>query len=369
MRALLINAVCGIRSTGRICTDLAKELEVLGYEVKIAYGRESVPDEYKKYGVRIGNEIDVYWHAFMARYFDQPGLWSKKATRDFLVWADKFDPDLLWLHNIHDYYINYELLFEWIKSRPQMQVKWTQHDCWAFTGGCMHFIIKNCYQWKTQCISCPKGRSRKIIRTEKENYIKKRNAFTGVPQMTIVAVSDWSKRLIEESFLNEYPVEVCYNKVDRTVFKPTASDFKERYGLTDKKIVLGLSNVWNAAKGFYHFIELSEMLDGSYAIVMVGLNEKQRKMLPESIIALSRISSVHELAEIYTAADVFVNPSREETFGMTTLEALCCGTSAVVFKDTACEEVANMYGGVAVDQSVNAVYDAIEKICKGNSDK
>lgn len=368
MRALLINAVCGIRSTGRICTNLAKRLEGEGYEVKIAYGRESVPDEYKKYGVRIGNDIDVYWHAFMAHYFDQVGLWSKRATRDFLIWADEFDPDLLWLHNLHDYYINFELLFEWIKSRPEMKVKWTQHDFWAFTGGCMHFVVKNCYQWKGACESCPKGRTKKLVRSEKENQKRKRAAFTGVPQMTIVAVSDWCRGYISDSFLNEYPIEVCYNEVDRSVFKHTESDFRERYGLADKRIVLGLSNVWRAEKGFFDFIKLSEMLDESYKIVMVGLNDKQRKMLPDTIIGLPRTSSVKELAEIYSAADVFVNPSKEETFGMTTLEALCCGTPAVVFKDTACEEVANTYGGVTVDQSVEAMYEAIEKICKGKKE-
>lgn len=155
MRALLINAVCGIRSTGRICTDIAKDLEKQGYEVKIAYGRETVPEQYQKYAIRIGNNVDVYWHALMTRLFDDRGYWNRIATRKFLKWADEYDPDLLWLHNLHDYFINIDMLFDWIKSRPQMEVKWTQHDCWAFTGHCFHFMVAKCYQWKTHCVNCP----------------------------------------------------------------------------------------------------------------------------------------------------------------------------------------------------------------------
>lgn len=160
MRVLLINSVCGIRSTGRICADLAEQYEKDGHEVKIAYGRiEQVPEKYQKYAVRIGNAFDNKIHGLRTRILDEHGFGSKKVTKDFLKWADEFNPDLLWLHNIHGYYINVELLFEWIKKRPNMQVKWTLHDCWVFTGHCAHFVAVGCEQWKTKCITCKEKHS------------------------------------------------------------------------------------------------------------------------------------------------------------------------------------------------------------------
>ena len=367
MRALLINAVCGIRSTGRICIALAQELEFNGYEVKIAYGRENVPEEYKKYAIRIGNNVDVYWHALMGRCLDQRGYCSKIATQKFLKWAEEYNPDLLWLHNIHDYFINIEMLFDWIKSRPKMQVKWTQHDCWAFTGGCMHFIVKNCFQWENGCLSCPRRSRKKFMYREKSSFLRKKRAFTGVSNMTIISVSNWLRDLVSKSFLKEYPGEVVYNTVDKTVFKPTESDFRERNGLIDKKIVLGVSSVWNESKGLYDFIRLSEMLDDSYKVVLVGVSKKLMKKNMSKVLCIPSTNNTKELAQIYTSADVFVNPSREETFGLTTLEAICCGTEAVVYKNTACEEVVSVYGGIAVDQSVDALFAEIERIC--NKDK
>ena len=174
MRALFINAVCGIGSTGRICTDTAKELEDEGYEVKIAYGRGKVPEKYQKYAVRIGNKVDVCWHAFMTKYFDQRGYWSVRATKKFIEWADDYNPDLLWLHNLHDHFINFEMLFSWIKSRPNMSVKWTQHDCWAFTGYCTHYDRIGCRNWQAQCKNCP-------VRKAESQYLQIRNTLCQTP--------------------------------------------------------------------------------------------------------------------------------------------------------------------------------------------
>ena len=332
MRALLINAVCGIRSTGRICTDLAKQLETEGYEVKIAYGRFTVPKQFEKYAVKIGKSSDVYWHALMTKCFDQRGYWSKKATKKFLKWADSYNPDLLWLHNIHDYFVNIEMLFEWIKTRPQMKVKWTQHDCWAFTGGCMHFDLMKCYQWKNHCENCPKERTKLFKTMERESFERKKEAFTKVSQMTIVAVSKWIGNLVSESFLNEYPIEVCHNQIDLSVFKPTPGKFKNKYGLQSKKIVLGVSNVWLPYKGFYDFIELSKRLNDEYIVVLVGVDKKKQRELPESIVAIEKTNSSKELAEIYSDADVFVNLTYQDTYPTVNLEAQACGTPCITYK-------------------------------------
>lgn len=366
MKVLLINEFCGITSTGRICTDLAKKFEAEGHEVKIAYGRDGfVPEEYKKYAVRIGTTFDCYMHALKTRIFDEHGFGSKYATRTFLQWADEYKPELLWLHNLHGYYINIEMLFVWIKQHPEMEVRWTLHDCWAFTGHCSHFTFVKCEQWKTQCHSCSQKQEYPkciFFSNITKNFDRKRNAFTGVKKLTIFTPSQWLADLVKQSFLKEYPVEVHYNTIDRTIFKPTPSDFRQRYGLEKKKIVLGVANVWNDRKGLKDFYKLAQMLDDSYAIVLVGLGKKQISDLPKKIKGIMRTNSPQELAAIYTAADVFVNPSKEETFGMTAVEAEACGTKSIVYEDTACEEIANSNGSTVVKQDVNALYKAITKI-------
>lgn len=363
MRVLLINSVCGIRSTGRICTDIADKLTAEGHEVKIAYGREIVPPKYQKYAVKIGSDIDQKLHGIRTRLLDEHGFGSKRATQNFLKWVEVFNPDMVWLHNIHGYYINIESLFAWIKKRPDMQVKWTLHDCWAFTGHCSHFAFIRCHQWKTHCSKCPQKRtypSSLMIDNARDNFERKRVAFTGVANMTLITPSNWLADLVKQSFLGEYPVEVHHNTINTEVFKPTPSDFRERYGLENKRIILGVASMWSERKGLNDFIKLSEMLDEQYAIVLVGLDEKQMRCISKKIIAIGRTNSTRELAEIYTAADLFVNPSKEETFGLTTIEAQACGTPAIVYKDTACQEVVEKQGGIAVEQNIEALKTAIE---------
>ncbi len=366
MKVLIINSVCGIGSTGRICADIADKLVNDGHEVKIAYGRDFVPEECRKYAVKIGNGLGQKLHGLKTRLFDKHGLGSKRATKKFLRWAEEYNPDLLWLHNIHGYYLNYELLFKWIKSRPNMQVKWTLHDCWAFTGHCAHFIAVKCDKWQSHCSFCSQKYRYPISRLKdnsKNNFDRKRIAFTGVKNMTVITPSNWLRDLVKKSFLKDYPVEVHYNTIDTDVFKPTPSDFREKYNLQDKKIILGVAGAWDERKGLGDFIKLAELLDERFAIVLVGLSKRQIKSISKKIIAINRTNSKKELAEIYSSADVFVNPSKEETFGLTTVEATACGTNAIVYKGTACEEVVKAQGkGVAVEQNIDELKMQIENL-------
>lgn len=335
MKVLLINSVCGIGSTGRICTDIAQKLEAEGNEVKIAYGRiGAVPENFKKYAVRIGTEFDCRMHALQTRLFDTHGFGSKRATRKFLDWAEEYKPDLLWLHNIHGYYINVEMLFGWIKQHPEMRVKWTLHDCWAFTGHCTYFTVAKCNQWQTECLNCSQLRRYPAcvgLSSVRKNFERKRHAFTGVKNLTLITPSKWLADLTRESFLKEYPVEVHYNTIDTNIFKPTPSNFKKKYGLQGKLMILGVANIWEERKGFYDFIKLSKMLDDQYVIVLVGLNENQIKKLPQNIIGITRTNNPRELAEIYTAADFFFNPTYEDNYPTVNLEAQACGTVVITY--------------------------------------
>lgn len=361
MRVLLVNSVCGIGSTGRICAELAEQFASSGDEVRIAYGRDGkVPEKYRKYAVRIGNALDVRLHGILTRLTDRHGLGSKRATKRFLRWATEYDPELLWLHNLHGYYLNYELLFTWIKSRPQMTVRWTLHDCWAFTGHCAYFSAVGCEKWETRCEHCPQKRAYPeslIFDRSSVNFDAKRQAFCGVSGMELIVPSHWLKSLVERSFLRKYSIEVRPNEVDRTVFRETAGDFRRRYHLEDMRLLLGVANVWEQRKGLADFLTLARSLPGNYRIVLVGLDGA--KELPPNVLPVAHTDRPEELAEIYTAADLFLNLGVEETFGMTVLEAAACGIKSIVYEGTACAEVAAKCNGIIVPRDAEALYHAV----------
>ncbi len=365
MKYLFINSVAGFGSTGRIAAEKCRELMAQGHECTLAFGRtkancDDVPT------VRIGTALDYRIHGIRSRLLDDHGFGSKEATRRFLKWVREYDPDVIWLHNLHGYYIHIGELFSYLRTCGK-QILWTLHDCWAFTGHCAYFDFARCDKWKTGCRHCPqKGEyPQSILRDgSRSNYEKKKNLFTGIPNMTLTVPSQWLKRRVEESFLREYPVEVVYNEVNRAVFKPTPGSFRQEHGLEGKKILLGVASVWDRRKGLEDFVELAKLLEEPYKIVLIGLTPEQIRALPAAILGLPRTNCVEALAEAYSAADVFVNPSVEETFGLTTLEAHCCGTPAVVYRNTACQEIAEQFGGLAVPQGAKHLHEAVLRLCK-----
>ena len=335
MKVLIVNSVCGVGSTGRICLSLARGFDAAGDTVRIAYGRGPVPESAQKYAVRIGNRLDFGWHLLMTRLFDGQGLGSARATRRFLARAEEWKPDLLWLHNLHGYYVNYELLFAWIKRHPETEVRCTLHDCWAFTGHCPYFTAAGCRKWETACDKCPQKKlypASLLFDRSRKNYARKKAAFTGVENMTLITPSRWLAGLVQKSFLKDYPVEVQHNTIDTDVFRPTESRFRQEHGLEGKRIVLGVSNAWQEPrKGLKDMLALPALLGDGYAVVIVGLPDELRKSLPAGVIGLGRTSDAKELAAIYTAADVFVNPTYEDNYPTTNLEAQACGTPAVTY--------------------------------------
>ena len=346
----MINTVCGIRSTGRICTDLATALEAQGHEVKIAYGRENVPSEYQKYAVRIGNEFDIRLHGAKARLFDGSGFGSRKTTRIFIKWIREYDPDVIHLHNIHGYYINIEELFNYLKTCGK-KIIWTLHDCWAFTGHTAFCDSINCKKWINGCYKCPLKQlyPKTFVDHSKNNWNKKKELLRGVQGLTLITPSEWLKNCVLLSFLADYPVKVIKNGVDTSLFYPRRSSFKEKHNLTNKKIVLGVASVWDDSKGYSDFLRLSKVLEDDYQIVLVGLSKKQIQSLPNNIIGIERTTDVNELAEIYSAADVFLNMTYCDTFGQVNLEAALCGTPIISYDTGGCaESVGN--SGVLVEK-------------------
>lgn len=349
MRLLLVNSVCGIRSTGRIVADIAKEYEAKGWEVKIAYGREPyVPEHCKRWAVRVGNWFDLHIHALITRLWGDHaiGLCSRRATKKFLRWANEYNPDLLWLHNIHGYYLNAELLFSWIKTRPEMKVKWTLHDCSAFTGRCSYFTMSGCEQWKSGCVKCPTPcgyKSYYVFGGAARTYNINKRTYLGVKYMTLITPSKWLADLTRQSFLREYPVEVVHNTIDLAIFKPTPSDFRARTGLADKILILGVASAWDRRKGLQDFLSLRCLLDENFVIVLVGLTDKQIAILPAGIVGIARTNSAKELAEIYSAADWFFNPTKEENYPTVNLEARACGCRIVTYDTGGCAETVEGY--------------------------
>lgn len=366
MKVLQINSVCGRGSTGRIVLDIHNALSTNGYKSYVAYGREKTKN--CSNAIRIGRKIDIYTHVLKTRFFDKHGFGSKQATKDFIKKVKELDPDIIHLHNIHGYYINIKILFDYLKQINK-QVIWTLHDCWPFTGHCAYFDFVGCNKWEKGCFKCPqKSKYPKswLFDNSSNNWKIKKELFTGIKSLTLVSPSQWLADLVKKSFLKEYPVVVIPNGIDISVFKPTPSDFRKKYRIEDKFVILGVANVWEERKGLKYFFELSKLLNEDEVIVLVGLSRKQKKNLPKNIIGLSKTHSVKELVEIYTAADVFVNPTLEDNFPTVNLEAQACGTFVITFDSGGAKEtLSSVNNGVVVfEKSVKAIRKAIDNFKK-----
>ena len=365
MKYLFINVTAGFGSTGRIVAETCRDLMAEGHQCLIGYGRKEVncPDIPT---LRIGGELDKKINAGMSRLLDNCGFGLRKPTEEFLKKVKEYDPDVIWLHNIHGYYIHVGLLAEYLKTCGK-KILWTLHDCWTMTGHCAYFDYAGCDRYQTGCHDCPEKRqypASLLLDRSRKNYALKKKLFTGIPDLTLIVPSHWLEKRVKSGFMGCYPVEVRYNTVDREIFKPTEGNFRENHHLEQKIILLGVASVWDRRKGLEDFLSLSGMLDDRFQIVLVGLNPEQIQSLPSGILGLPRTRSAEELAEIYTAADYYLNPGVEETFGMTVLEAQCCGTTPIVYEGTACAEVAEKFGGISVPRGPENLYRAIMSACQ-----
>lgn len=369
MKVLQINSVCGIGSTGRIAVDIHNLLLEQGHDSYIAYGREK--SQNCNHTIKIGNKLDFYFHLLLTRVFDKHGFGSKHATKKFIKRIQEIDPDIIHLHNIHGYYLHFGLLFSYLKER-QKPVVWTLHDCWSFTGHCSYFDYVGCDKWKTECKKCPEKKSYPksvLFDSSKHNYKIKKEAFTSHPNLTIVTPSNWLKNLVEISFLKKYNVKVINNGINLNVFKPNEGGFRQKYGLENKYLILGVASVWDRRKGLNYFIELNNLIDLDTKIVLVGLSKKQLKEIPKNIVGISRTENVQELVNIYSSCDLFINPTLEDNFPTTNIEALACGIPVITFNTGGSPEIINSQTGISCnDKNAVSLVSSIEKIRKSNID-
>lgn len=360
MRVLQINTVYPQGSTGKIALGIHDLCKEQGIECYTAYRYES-SDKMPEDTVTVSSYLDCHIHNRLSGWTMLQGCFSRLKTRNFLRWVRSYNPDIVHLHNIHGSFINHKLLFRYLKKH-QPRVIWTLHDCWTFTGGCAYYDMVECDKWQTACFSCPQKTG--FFDGAKRMHRLKKEWFSGVNDMTLVANSEWTASQAKQSYMKQYPVKVIYNGIDLSVFKPTQSDFRQRYGLEGKKIVLGVAFGWGKRKGLDVFVELAKRLPDEYRIVLVGTSEQVDKQLPDNILSIHRTQNQRELAEIYTAADVFANPTREEAFGLVNIEALACGTGGVTFRTGGSPECYDDTCGIVVEKNdVDAMEREIRRIC------
>jgi len=365
LKVLQISTVCGSGSVGRIMVDIYHTLEKNGDIGLIAYGRKKAPKHIHAW--RFGNNFDMGLHVLSTFFKGEHGFSSKRQTKQLIEKIRSWKPDVIHLHNIHGFILQVEILFDFLKQEGT-PVVWTFHDCWPYTGHCAYYDYTGCDGWKTGCKNCQEYQKTYPYALFKNhtasNFLRKKKAFLGVKNLTIVTPSYWLAKEVKNSFLKEYPVQVIPNGIDLQKFHPlkSADRLRHLWGLENKFVILGVANIWERRKGLSYFLALAEKLPKDFQIILVGLNQRQRKKLPKNMIGAARTSHVEELAEIYSMADVFVNTTLEDNFPTTNLEALACGTPVITFDTGGSSESLDIHcGQVVPKKDINALVEAIKE--------
>lgn len=359
MKVLQINSVCGIGSTGKIVTDLYDVLKKNGHDSCIAFGRGTSTENYKT--IKIGKKLDNYLHVLKTRILDLHGFGSSKATKKLIEQINEYQPDIIQLHNLHGYYVNIEILFSYLATL-NVPIVWLLHDQWPISGHSAYLEEKMGNENREREKKSKKGNYPKtwFIDNSRNNLKRKREILTKIRNMTIITPSEWLANSVKNTFLGQYDVKVINNGIDLSEFKPTESEFREQYALNKKIVLLGVASVWEERKGLNYFNKLAEKLDSNYQIVLIGINKKIEKKVNSKIICISKTASRKELAAIYTTADIFLNPTIEDNFPTTNIEALACGTPVITFNTGGSAESLNSTTGISIQKyDLNALYEAI----------
>lgn len=361
MRVAQINSVCGKGSTGKICAGICFVSLSSGIENKVFYsnGFSSLP-----YSHKFSTNGNIRFQSLKAKLFGNYGFNSLKATKKLIQQLDIYKPDIVHIHNLHGHDVNFEMLLAYLKEK-KIRVVYTFHDCWAFTGYCTYFTMAKCDRWKSKCYHCPlRGEFSWFFDRSTKNQDKKKKAFFGL-DLTIVTPSNWLAAIVKNSFLKDNEIKTINNGIDLNVFRPTQSSFRKEKGLEGKKVLLGVADRWDRRKGFDVFLSLSRDLPDDFRIVLVGIDQKVRKTLPNNIIAIQKTQNQTELAGLYSSADLFVNPTREDNYPTVNLESLACGTPVLTYRTGGSPEIIDdTCGSVVATDDLEALENEIIRICR-----
>ena len=353
-------------SIGKIMKEIQLEAEKRGFETISFVGRRKVYTE--ALCEKFGNSVSFWIHVIINTIFDKQGYGSVLQTRKLITRLREENPDIIHLHNLHGYYLYIPMLVKYLKEEYKGKIFWTFHDCWPFTGHCPYFTMIGCEKWKNGCNKCPNKKEYPIswgFDCSRENYNEKKKWFLNLPNLKIIVPSEWMKELVGQSFFKEYPIYVISNGINRRVFfSRKTSDIYNKYKLSsEKKIILGVADLWSERKRISDFLALAEQLPEDYQIVLIGRNKDRRIKKYSNIIDIPYTENVDELAEFYSEAFVFLNPSREESFSVVTAEALSCGTPVIVLDTSAVKELVGENTGIILNRHNTEDYlNALKRI-------
>ena len=361
MKIVQINTF-SYKAAGNIMMNLHNYMLQNGIDSYVAWGRGKNAENNHEYFMN--DDIGVKIHGAYTRVTDKTGFASILSTKKLIKWLDEINPDIIHLHCILGYYINIKILFDYIIEK-KIKVIWTQHDCWAFTGHCAYFDAVGCEKWKFGCFKCEQLKTypaSKLLDSSKWNWHKKNEIFN-LANMTIVTPCKWLADIIGESFLKKFPRKVIYNGINTAVFRPSNGNYiRKKYNIEDKNIILGVAGEWTERKGLRDFIKLNKIMDKkSFKIIVVGVNDKQKTILPNDIISIGRTENVKELVDLYSESYVYFNPTYEDNFPTTNLEALACGTPVITYKTGGSVEAIGNNGYIVEQGDVFSVKKYIEE--------
>ena len=348
-KLLQINPVVRLNtSTGRIMKEIGELAIAAGWDSYVAYSRarDGEPAHSSRL-VPVGDKLDLALHAVATRLCDAHGLASRRATKDFIRRIREIDPDVIHIHNIHGYFLNYPLLTDYFRESGK-PVVWTVHDCWLYTGHCYYYSAARCDKWRTGCGHCPQQRafpSSWLADRSARNWRDKQRAFCGIPNLTIVPVSEWIRREMASSFLSAKDFRVIHNGIDLETFRPEAA------AKAPGTLILGVASLWHEEKGFGDLVSLAGRLGPDERLVLVGrMSDEQRGRLPGNVELIERTENVGKLAALYASATAFVNPTWQDNYPTVNLEAIACGTPVVTYRTGGSVESVTEGTGSVVEQ-------------------
>lgn len=355
-------------ATGNIMLNIANQARKEGHEVFTCCKKSKKSQEFKYNSqIYIGTRLERVICEYLCEITGMDCSFNLFGTYIFIKKLKHINPDIIHLHVIHGSYINVSMLFNYIK-KYNIPVIWTFHDPWAFTGSCVEFEHVNCFKWRNSCENCQLKKSYpKSLLFDNSSWMhkKKIKMFSNINNMTIITPSKWLANYARQSYLGNYNIEVINNGIDLSRYKKVQSDFRKKYQLNDKYIILGVANGWSESKGLETFIELSRMLSNNFAIVLVGTSEQIDQNLPENIISIHKTYNQEELVKIYSSADLFVNPTKDDNLPTVNIEALACGTPVISYCIGGCPEIINDKSGEVIEtDNIEKLKDEIIRICK-----